>query len=145
MVSILIFRWLHIISVISWMAGILYLLRLLVYHAEKGKKSSDNHELLTLMERRLYRYITIPAMVLTWIAGLTLVSLMPSLLSQGWLHAKILLVVFLTGVTHYAGALHKKFAAGSEKTPGSRSLRILNEVPTILMLLIVFLVVFRLF
>ena len=79
----LFFKWLHIIAVISWMAGILYLFRLFVYHAEKGQKSEENHELLTLMEKRLYRYITLPAMAISWVAGLAMLHYMPSFMSQG--------------------------------------------------------------
>ena len=141
----LFFKWLHIIAVISWMAGILYLFRLFVYHAEKGQKSEENHELLTLMEKRLYRYITLPAMVISWVAGLAMLHYMPSFMSQGWMHAKFFLVVLLTGATHYGGALHKKFAARSSKTPGSKFLRIFNEVPTLLVMAIVFLVVYKMF
>ena len=144
-VGILFFKWLHIIAVISWMAGVLYLFRLFVYHAEKGGLSPEVYELLTLMEKRLYRYITIPAMLLSWAAGLCLLWLSPAYLSQGWMHAKLLLVILLTGATHYGGALHKKFAAHSDRIPGSRFLRFFNEVPALLMVFIVFLVVFRLF
>lgn len=137
-------KWAHIVSVICWMAGILYLYRLLVYHTERGIKSVDNHALLTLMEQRLYRYITLPAMAGTWIAGIWMISLQPGLWTGGkWLHLKFGLVILLTGATHAAGAMMRKFQTENAVIPSGKKLRILNEVPTVLMLAIVWLVVFK--
>jgi putative membrane protein len=135
-------KWLHLIAVISWMAGILYLYRLYVNHSEHGHKP-DNHELLTGMEYRLYRYITRPAMVVAWLAGLGMIALNTGLLQLGWLHAKLFCLVLLTAATIYAGRLQRRFAARDAALPTSRQLRLWNEVPTLLMLVIVGLAVFR--
>ena len=136
-------KWLHLVALISWMAGILYLYRLLVYHAENGSRSEDNHILLHTMESRLYRIITLPAMAITWLCGLSMLALNPAVAKGQWFHWKLLLVILMTGSTHYAGALIKKFQARNPKVPSSKALRILNEVPTLLMVLIIALVVFR--
>jgi putative membrane protein len=135
------FKWLHLLAIISWMAGILYLFRLFVYHAEKSK-SQNIHELLAIMELRLYRYITMPAMIAAWVFGLALMYVEPSLLKQGWLHTKILFVLALSGTTGYAGGLRRKFA-NNQITLSGIKLRVLNELPTILMMIIVALVVFK--
>ncbi|MEZ4742610.1 MAG: CopD family protein [Bdellovibrionota bacterium] len=139
----LVFKWFHIIAVISWMCGILYLFRLFVYHSEKGRNNNDIHELLALMEFRLFRYITVPAMAVAWIAGISIIISMPSLASGGWLHGKILFVIALTFITFKAGKMRKSFADINAQVPSSKKLRIMNEVPTILMLIIVALVVFK--
>lgn len=138
-------KWLHIISVISWMAGVLYLFRIFVYHAGYGKKSDDNHELLKLMAYRLYNYITVPAMVFTWIAGLGMVSMNAGILSSGWFMTKFLLVILMTGVTLYGGTVATLFAVKSENTPSEKNMRIVNEIPTLLMFAIVWLVLFKYF
>ncbi len=134
---------LHIVAVISWMAGILYLLRLFIYHVDWGTKSEDNHSMLSIMERRLLRYITHPAMGIAWIAGLGMISQNPLLMKQGWMHTKLLFVVFLTVVTIFSGRLHRKLKNKEVLSLSSKQLRFLNEVPTLLMILIVGLVVFR--
>lgn len=136
-------KWLHFIGLISWMAGILYLYRLLVYQAERG----DNREisaLLTLMSRRLYKYITTPAMIVTYCAGIGMISVNLGVIKgTGWFHAKFVLLLAMSGMTGYAGALIGKFEKRTGKLPSSKTLRILNEVPTLLLLLIVGLAVFR--
>ena len=137
-------KWLHIIAVISWMAGILYLFRLLIYHCERYGHQAV-HELLSLMEYRLYRYITVPAMVTSAVAGLSLLYLSPEFLKMGWLHLKVTLVLLLVASTLQAGSLVKRAAKDPKSLPSSKSLRIANEVPTILMMLIVGLVVFKAF
>lgn len=137
------FKSLHLIAIISWMAGILYLLRLFIYHTEWGSKSEDNHNMLTMMERKLMYYITHPAMGVAWIAGLGMIAQNPTIMKQGWIHTKLLLVVLLTAVTIYAGRLHRKFKNKEAVNWTSKQLRFFNEVPTILMVLIVCLVVFR--
>lgn len=142
------FKWLHIVAVISWMAGVLYLYRLFVYHSENlGKK--DIHELLCTMEHRLMKYITRPAMIVTWIAGLAMIYVTPSIASGKWFPIKFFLVLALTFSSEKGGAFVRKFkkygleSNASELLPTSKKFRILNEVPTILMIIIVALVVFK--
>lgn len=139
----LFWKWLHIVAVIAWMAGILYLYRLLIYHRERGLSQPSTHELLSLMEMRLYRYITVPAMLVAVTAGLAMVAIAPGMARTGWFGTKFALVLFLILATLYAGKLHRAGLAEPGSLPASRTLRILNEVPTLLMLLIVGLVVFK--
>lgn len=132
---------LHIISIVAWFAGLFYLPRLYVYHTENSKKNQCT-PMLEVMERRLYYAIMTPAMVASWGFGLMLVSLNPIWLEGGWLHAKIMLVVLLT-VYHFSlGHYRKKFAAG-KNTRSSRFFRLYNELPTLLLIGIVFLVVLK--
>jgi protoporphyrinogen IX oxidase len=138
-------KWLHIIAVISWMAGILYLYRLLIYHRERGVNSREIHDLLSLMEYRLYTYITRPAMWVSFLAGVVMIWLNPLLLSGGWLHVKLTAVVLLMGATHAAGKLSRLASVKPDSLPSSKALRIANEVPTVLMLVIVGMVVFKAF
>ena len=131
---------LHIIAVISWMAGMLYLPRLFVYHceAEAGSKQSETFK---LMERRLLKAIINPAMVVTWLAGLTLMWLGQWYHSH-WFHAKFLLVLIMSGVHGLFSRIVKDFAADRNRRP-QKFFRIINEVPTLLMILIVILVVVK--
>jgi len=139
------YEWLkafHIIALISWMAGMLYLPRLFVYHcgAEVGSTQSETFK---VMERRLYRAIMAPAMAATWIFGLLLAwTLSPSLWSSGWIYAKLLLVVGMSGMHGFLGKELGRFAR-DENTRPARFFRILNEVPTVLMIAIVLLVVLK--
>src|SRR5215475_4834532 len=128
----------HIIAVISWMAGMLYLPRLFVYHceAEVGSKQSETFK---VMERRLHRAIINPAMIVTWLAGLYL-AWSGSWFSAGWLHGKLLLVLILSGVHGFFARCVKDFAA-DRNTRSQKFYRIINEVPTVMMILIVVLVV----
>ena len=135
--------WLHILAVISWMAGILYLYRLFINHRERGVKSRDNHELLTGMEYRLWRYITFPAMIVSVVAGLAMAGLNTSIASSFWFAAKFAFVLLLIGTTMYANKLRKIGAQNPELLPTGTTLRVLNEVPTLLMMLIVAMVIFR--
>ena len=135
-------KWLHIVAIISWMAGILYLYRILIYQAERGAKP-EARELLDTMGTRLYRLITMPAMGIAILAGIALIVQNPELMHQGWLHAKLTAVVILLGSTVYAGRLVRRFRTREGALPTSKTLRILNEVPTLLMLIIVGLVIFR--
>jgi len=132
----------HVISIISWMAGILYLYRLLVYAAERRADHPQVDDLLRTMSRRLWKAITLPAMVASWAAGLTMISLNPSLLSMPWLHAKLGCVFLLTLSTIYAGVQVGIVQRGGP-LPSGRAFRFLNEVPTLLMIFIVILVIVR--
>jgi putative membrane protein len=132
----------HVIAVISWMAGILYLFRLLVYCSEKRSEGPKVEALLQLMSRRLWKAITLPAMILAWIAGLTMLHLNPALLSFPWFHCKFLCLILLTASTIYAGILVSRVQRQGQ-LPAGRTLRILNEVPTLLMIVIVIMVIVR--
>jgi putative membrane protein len=127
------------------MAGILYLYRLLIYHRERGGDSPQIRDLLSLMERRLYRYITRPAMFVAAFAGGGMIYLQPSMLETGWLPAKLALVVLLIASTMWAGRLVRAAADKPEALPSGKVLRFANEVPTLLMLIIVGLVIFKSF
>jgi len=131
---------LHIISVIAWMAGMLYLPRLFVYHceAETGSKQSETFK---VMERRLLKAIINPAMIVTWLAGLYL-AWSGHWFSAGWLHGKLALVIVLSGVHGFFSRCVKDFAA-DRNTRSQKFYRIINEVPTILMIGIVILVVVK--
>ncbi len=140
--SYLLFKSLHLISVISWMAGLLYLPRIFVYHVEnlKDKKTSL---IFKTMERKLYFYIMTPAMILTWIFGLILISsLGPEVFSAIWIKLKLLFVILLTSYHFYLSKLLGDFKV-DRITKSSKFFRIINEVPTILLILIVFVVVFK--
>ncbi|HWK13481.1 MAG TPA: protoporphyrinogen oxidase HemJ [Rhizobiaceae bacterium] len=131
---------LHIIAVISWMAGMLYLPRLFVYHVE-AERGSAQSETFKVMERRLLRAIINPAMVATWIFGLWL-AWQGFGFQGGWLHAKLTLVLLLSGVHGYLSAAVRRFAEDrNEKT--AKHWRIVNEIPTLLMIAIVILVVVK--
>lgn len=131
---------LHVIAVISWMAGMLYLPRLFVYHAE-AEKGSEKSETFKLMERRLLRAIINPAMMVTWVLGLWL-AWRGFGFSGGWLHAKITAVLLLSGVHGYLSASVRRFAEDRNEKP-TRHWRIVNEIPTVLMIVIVILVVVK--
>jgi len=134
------FKALHIVAVIAWMAGMLYLPRLFVYHcaAEPGSQQSETFK---VMERRLLRAIINPAMIVTWVVGLWLAS-DAGFFSDGWLHAKLALVLAMSGLHGYFGSCVRAFAA-DRNTHTQRFYRIMNEVPTLLMILIVILVVVK--
>jgi putative membrane protein len=131
---------LHIIAVISWMAGMLYLPRLFVYHRETSP-GSDQDRLFQLMEHRLQRYIMTPALIVTWLAGLYL-AFSAGFFTAPWLHAKLLLVLIMTAAHGYFSRLRKELAQGSRQR-SSRFFRMVNEGPTVLMILIVVLVVVK--
>ena len=131
---------LHIISVIAWMAGLLYLPRLFVYHAD-AEKGSVQSETFKTMERRLLRGIMNPAMILTWVFGLSL-TWQGEWWHAGWWHAKFALVCGLTVVHHLYGRWRKDFAEDRNVRPANYY-RWWNEVPTLLMVAMVFLVVLK--
>ena len=130
----------HIIAVISWMAGMLYLPRLFVYHcaAEPGSAQAKTFE---VMEHRLLHYIMTPAMALTWILGVTLM-LQGGFLTAGWLHAKLILVLAMSGTHGFLGRCAREFSLGKNRR-SQKFYRIINEVPTVLMVLIVLLAVVK--
>jgi putative membrane protein len=130
----------HVIAVISWMAGMLYLPRLFVYHCDAARGSVQS-ETFKVMERRLYRLIINPAMILTWVLGLWLAWRGFSFFG-GWLHAKIAAVFLLSGVHGYFGGAVRRFAEDRNEKP-ARHWRMMNEVPTVLMIVIVILVVVK--
>lgn len=130
----------HIISIIAWMAGLLYLPRIFVYHADV-KPTSKQSDTFKIMERRLYKYIMTPAMISSWSFGILMLLANPAILQgAGWMHAKLTLVVFMTGAHHVFGAWMKKFAK-NENTKSDKFYRWANEIPTILMIFIVFLAI----
>ncbi len=133
-------RALHIIAVIAWMAGLLYLPRLFVYHAEAGV-GTPQAETFKVMERRLLRYIMEPASAVVWIAGLWLAWRVFGFMG-GWLHAKLVLVVLLTGLHGYLSAAARRFADDRNEKP-ARHWRVVNEIPTLLMVGIVILAVVK--
>jgi putative membrane protein len=131
---------LHILAVISWMAGMLYLPRLFVYHAGVAH-GSEQGSLFEIMEFRLQRYIMTPALIVTWLTGIYLV-VSAGFFSAPWLHAKLAIVFAMTGLHGYLGVLRKKLASGqNEHNP--RFFRFINEAPTLLMIFIVVLVVVK--
>ena len=133
---------LHLIAVISWMAGLLYLPRIFVYHVE-NKDSKETCEVFKVMERKLYNYIMMPAMILSWIFGLALIgSIGFDQLNNKWLILKLSFVVILTAYHFFLGRCLNKFKADENKH-SSKFFRIFNEIPTILLILIVFIVVFK--
>ncbi|MCW5751780.1 MAG: protoporphyrinogen oxidase HemJ [Alphaproteobacteria bacterium] len=131
---------LHVVAVIAWMAGMLYLPRLFVYHAD-AKPGSELSETLKVMERRLLRAIVNPAMIAVWGLGLAM-AWMAGWWLQGWFLAKLVLVGALTIVHHMFAAWRKQFERDANTRP-ARFYRIWNEVPTLLMIAIVVLVIFK--
>ncbi|HUI19230.1 MAG TPA: protoporphyrinogen oxidase HemJ [Alphaproteobacteria bacterium] len=133
---------LHVISVIAWMAGLLYLPRLFVYHVEVAAGSAEDRR-FQLMERRLLRQIMNPAMIATYVFGLLLAGTPGAVdWGQGWMYVKLAGVLALTGVHHAMGRWRKGFAAGQNRHPGW-FYRVMNEVPTLLMIAIVVMVVVK--
>jgi len=130
----------HIVAVISWMAGMLYLPRLFVYHCE-AEPGSRQSETFKTMERRLLRFIMTPAMIVTWLLGLWL-AWMGGLFAAPWLHAKLALVVLMSGAHGMMSRFVKDFAADSNRK-SQKFYRIFNEVPTVLMILVVLLAVLK--
>ena len=137
----LLFKSLHLIAVISWMAGLLYLPRIFVYHSENGNEIISS--VFKTMERKLFYYIMTPAMVLSWIFGLVLIHEIGfEQLANLWLQLKLILVIFLTAYHFYLGLLLNQFKLDQNKKP-SKFYRYINEIPTLLLILIVFIVVFK--
>ncbi len=131
---------LHVIAVIAWMAGMLYLPRLFVYHCEAERGTSQS-ETFKIMERRLLRAIMTPAMIVVWLTGLY-IAFSGDWLRAPWLHGKLLLVLAMSGVHGFLAAQVRAFAEDRNTRP-ARFYRILNEVPTVLMVAIVVLVIVK--
>ena len=138
----LLFKSLHLISVISWMAGLLYLPRIFVYHSENNSEIKTS-EIFKIMEKKLYFYIMTPAMALSWIFGLLLIHTIGfQQLAQTWLILKIIFVVILTVYHFYLGNVLNQFKLDQNKR-SHKFYRYINEIPTILLILIVFVVIFK--
>jgi len=140
--SYLLFKSLHLIAVISWMAGLLYLPRIFVYHVE-NINNQNSINIFKTMEKKLYFYIMMPAMILSWIFGLILIFIIGfDVLLATWMQLKLIFIVLLTFYHFYLGRCLKNFAF-EQNNKTSKFFRIINEIPTILLILIVFIVVFK--
>ena len=128
-------RAIHLIAVMSWMAGMLYLPRLFVYHVE-AKKGSKQSETFKVMEYRLLKFIINPAMIIAWVLGGLMLYANPSLLEAGWMHGKLLLVLIMSAI-HGELAKHVRLFGKDENVKSDKYFRILNEIPTVLMILII--------
>ena len=137
----LLFKSLHLIAVISLMAGLLYLPRIFVYHAEADHDSQK--KVFKTMERKLYNYIMMPAMLLSWLFGLLLIhSIGLEVLSELWMQIKTVLVIILTYYHFILGKYLGDFALDTN-TKSSKFFRIINEIPTIILIVVVFVVIFK--
>ena len=135
---------LHIMSVLAWMAGLFYLPRLYVYHAEVAKPGSELSETFKVMERRLFRAIMNPAMISTWLFAILMLVARgwPGLFAEGWFLVKFVLISAMTAYHHYLGLWRKTFERDANTRPG-RFYRLWNEAPTLLMVAIVALAVVK--
>ena len=138
----LLFKSIHLIAVISWMAGLLYLPRIFVYHTE-NIENTNSSSIFKTMEKKLFYYIMTPAMILSWIFGLMLIlTLGFDVLNQLWMQIKLVLVLLLTTYHFYLGKCVNSFAK-DQNNNSAKFYRIINEAPTILLIIIVFIVVFK--
>ena len=138
----LLFKSLHLIAVISWMAGLLYLPRIFVYHAENNAEKNTS-EIFKIMERRLMFYIMTPAMILSWFFGIFLILINEiSITLNLWVQTKLFLVVLLTIYHLFLGYCLRKFALDENKK-SAKFFRIINEIPTILLILIIFIIIYK--
>lgn len=140
------FKAFHIVGFVVWFAGLFYLVRLFIYHVEANEEPEPARTILKnqyqIMEKRLYRIITTPGMLLTVAMAIGLLFTEPEVLKQGWLHVKLGFVVLLLGYHHYCARLMKKLAV-DECGWSSQQLRALNEAPTVMLVIIVMLAVFK--
>ena len=138
----LLFKSLHLIAVVSWMAGLLYLPRIFVYHVE-NKEKREATDIFEVMEKRLFYYIMRPAMILTWIFGVILIYLNGiEIFSQLWMQIKIVLVILLSAYNGYLGRCLSNLKS-STNTKSAKFFRIINEIPTVMLIIIVFLAIFK--
>ena len=137
----LIFKSLHLIAVVSWMAGLLYLPRIFVYHSEADHESQK--KVFKIMERKLYNYIMMPAMLLSWLFGILLIhSVGFTIFSELWMQIKTISIVVLTYYHFTLGKFLNDFAIDDNKKT-SRFFRIYNEIPTIILIVVIFVVIFK--
>ena len=137
----LLFKSLHLIAVISWMAGLLYLPRIFVYHSEADHESQK--KVFKTMERKLYNYIMMPAMLLSWIFGVLLLhSLGFSVFYELWMQIKTVLIIILTYYHFSLGKYLNNFAIDNNKKT-AKFFRIYNEIPTLILIVVIFLVIFK--
>ena len=135
------FKSLHLISVVSWMAGLLYLPRIFVYHSEASHESQK--DIFKIMEKKLYNYIMMPAMLLSWLFGILLLhSITLSVLFELWMQIKIVAVIILTYYHFTLGKYLNDFAIDKNKKT-SKFFRIYNEIPTIVLIVVIFTVIFK--
>ena len=140
--SYLLFKSLHLIAVASWMAGLLYLPRIFVYHVE-NKEKKEATDIFEVMEKRLYLYIMRPAMILTWLFGILLIYLNGTeIFLQLWMQIKLALVILMSFYHEYLGKCLVALK-NNTNTRSSKFFRIINEIPTIMLIFIIFLVVFK--
>ena len=140
--SYLLFKSLHLIAVVSWMAGLLYLPRIFVYHSQNNNKPLVS-EVFKVMEKKLYFYIMTPAMILSWIFGLLLIHAIGfDQLGQKWMILKLILVTLLTLYHFYLGRILGQFKFDINKH-SHKYFRLINEIPTLLLILIIFVVIFK--
>ncbi len=138
----LLFKSLHLIALISWMVGLLYLPRIFVYHVENNQKK-EVVEVFQIMEKKLYFYIMRPAMILTWVFGILLIYLNGlEIFSQLWMQLKLVLVILLSIYHEYLGKCLYSLRNGTN-TRSSKYFRIINEIPTFILILVVFIVIFK--
>jgi len=138
----LLFKSLHLVAVISWMAGLLYLPRIFVYHAENNLEIKTS-EIFKVMEKKLFYYIMTPAMILSWLFGLLLIHEIGfQNLGQIWMKLKLIFVIVLTIYHFYLGRILNQFKLDLNKH-SHKFYRLINEIPTILLILIVFVVIFK--
>ena len=138
----LLFKSLHLISVISWMAGLLYLPRIFVYHAENSSEKKTS-EIFKTMERRLFFYIMTPAMILSWIFGVILIHIIGfQQIGQTWMILKIIFVTILTLYHLYLARITAQFKI-DQNSHSHKFYRLINEIPTLLLILIVFVAIFK--
>lgn len=140
------FKAFHLIGIVVWFAGLFYLVRLFVYHAEASLEPEPAQSILknqyAIMEKRLYSIITTPGMIVTVVCAIGLVSTEPEVLKQPWLHLKLAIVLLLIGYHHYCKRIMKQLSQGECQWTGQQ-FRALNEAPTIMLVLIVLLAVFK--
>ena len=138
----LLFKSLHLIAVVSWMAGLLYLPRIFVYHVENNEKKEATN-IFEVMEKRLFFYIMRPAMILSWVFGLALIYLNGlEIFSHLWFQIKIVLMILLSAYNDYLGRCLAALK-NSTNTRSAKFFRIINEIPTLILIIVVFLAIFK--
>ena len=138
----LLFKSLHLIAVVSWMAGLLYLPRIFVYHVE-NKEKKEATDIFEVMERKLFFYIMRPAMIFTWVFGLVLIYLNGiEIFLQMWFQIKIFLIVLLSAYNDFLGKCLDSIK-NSTNTRSAKFFRIINEIPTAILIIVVFLAIFK--